>query len=101
MRFEVKGKEYDLMLNFDTIFQLNKKYEGGVNDIVARCLNGDVDLFMDSVYFGLFHTGEGFTRKDIDAEIQRLFVEEVLTQEYIENTLVEVVEENFSTKRKF
>lgn len=100
MKFEVQGKEYDLTLNFDAIVELNKKYDGGVNEIVGHCLQGDVELFKDSIYFGLFHTEKGFTRKDIDAEIKRLFAEEALTQEYIENTLREVIEENFFYKAK-
>ncbi|PEC22787.1 tail assembly chaperone [Bacillus cereus] len=95
MRFEVKGNEYELKLGFEAVVELNKKYEGGVTEIVGRCLSGDIELFKDAIYFGLFHTEKGFTRKDIDEEIKRLFAEEALTQEYIENTLREVIEENF------
>lgn len=100
MRFEVKGNEYELKLSFEAVVELNKKYEGGVNEIVGHCLQGDVELFKDSLYFGLLHTEKGFTRKDIDEEIKRLFAAEALTQEYIENTLREVIEENFFYKAK-
>lgn len=95
MRFEVKGNEHELKLGFEAVVELNKKYDGGVTEIVGRCLSGDIELFKDAIYFGLFHTEKGFTRKDIDEEIKRLFAEEALTQEYIENTLREVIEENF------
>lgn len=100
MRFEVKGNEYELKLGFEAVVELNKKYEGGVTEIVGRCLSGDIELFKDAIYFGLFHTEKGFTRKDIDEEIKRLFAEEALTQEYIESTLREVIEENFFYKTK-
>ncbi|MCU5717542.1 tail assembly chaperone [Bacillus cereus] len=100
MRFEIKGNEYELKLGFEAVVELNKKYEGGVTEIVGRCLSGDIELFKDAIYFGLFHTEKGFTRKDIDEEIKRLFAEEALTQEYIESTLREVIEENFFYKTK-
>ncbi len=100
MRFEIEGKEYELKLTYKSIAELNKKYEGGANQVIAACLQGDLELFEDAVYFGLMHTEEGFTRAKVTAAIEKLFVEEKISQQYIEDVLNEVVADNFSTKRR-
>ncbi|KAA1803584.1 hypothetical protein FXB61_005698 [Bacillus cereus] len=100
MRFEIEGKEYELKLTYKSIAELNKKYEGGANQVIAACLQGDLDLFEDAVYFGLMHTEEGFTRAKVTVAIEKLFVEEKITQQYIEDVLNEVVADNFFYKAK-
>ncbi|MED1612573.1 tail assembly chaperone, partial [Bacillus paranthracis] len=40
MRFEIEGKEYELKLTYKSIAELNKKYEGGANQVIAACLQG-------------------------------------------------------------
>ncbi|PEU05227.1 hypothetical protein CN527_02485 [Bacillus cereus] len=98
MRFEIKGKEHELKLTYKTIAELNKKYKGGSQEVIGACLQGDLEMFEDAVYFGLMHTGEGITREQVVAEIEEQFGEEKISQEFIDGVLNEVVADNFFYK---
>ncbi|PFM97754.1 tail assembly chaperone [Bacillus cereus] len=94
MRFEIDKKEYELKLTFGNIYELNKKYEGGSNEVVMACMQGDLELFVDAIYFGLMHTKEGFTRDKVMKNIEKQFEEGKISQEFIEELLNEVVAES-------
>ncbi|MEE6185564.1 tail assembly chaperone [Bacillus pretiosus] len=94
MRFEIDKKEYELKLTFGNIYELNKKYEGGSNEVVMACMQGDLELFVDAIYFGLMHTKEGFTRDKVMDNIEKQFEEGKISQEFIEELLNEVVAES-------
>ncbi|OON54535.1 hypothetical protein BU230_15725 [Klebsiella pneumoniae] len=94
MRFEIVKKEYELKLTFGNIYELNKKYEGGSNEVVMACMQGDLELFVDAIYFGLMHTKEGFTRDKVMENIEKQFEEGKISQEFIEELLNEVVAES-------
>lgn len=94
MRFEIDKKEYELKLTFGNIYELNKKYEGGSNEVVMACMQGDLELFVDAIYFGLMHTKEGFTRNKVMENIEKQFEEGKISQEFIEELLNEVVAES-------
>ncbi|OKA19931.1 tail assembly chaperone [Bacillus cereus] len=94
MRFEIDKKEYELKLTFGNIYELNKKYEGGSNEVVMACMQGDLELFVDAIYFGLMHTKEGFTREKVMENIEKKFEEGKISQEFIEELLNEVVAES-------
>ena len=93
-KFEIDGKEYDLKLNFKAISDINKKYDSAL-DFVGQVMQGDFDTFIDVIYYGLYHTGEGFKRKDIAKEIEQKFENEELDLDYILVTGNEVVTDNF------
>ncbi|MGZ7151880.1 DUF6096 family protein [Bacillus sp. BC08] len=94
MRFEIDKKEYELKLTFGNIYELNKKYEGGSNEVVMACMQGDLELFVDAIYFGLMHAKEGFTRDKVMENIEKQFEEGKISQEFIEELLNEVVAES-------
>lgn len=94
MRFEIDKKEYELKLTFGNIYELNKKYEGGSNEVVMACMQGDLEMFVDAIYFGLMHTKEGFTRDKVMENIEKQFEEGKISQEFIEELLNEVVAES-------
>lgn len=94
MRFEIDGKEYDLKLTFGNIYELNKKYEGGSDAVIMACMQGDLELFVDAVYFGLMHTKQGFTREKVMENIEKQFEAGKISQEFIEELLNEVVAES-------
>ncbi|MBR9747624.1 tail assembly chaperone [Bacillus cereus] len=94
MRFEIDKKEYELKLTFGNIYELNKKYEGGSNEVVMACMQGDLELFVDAIYYGLMHTKEGFTRDKVMENIEKQFEEGKISQEFIEELLNEVVAES-------
>lgn len=100
MRFEINGKEHELKLTYKTIAELNKKYKGGAQEVIGACLQGDLEMFEDAIYFGLMHTGEGITREKVVAEIEKQFEAEKISQEFIDNVLNEVVADNFFYRAK-
>ncbi|WCS66561.1 lamT-like tail assembly chaperone [Bacillus phage 0105phi7-2] len=95
MRFEIEGKEHELKLTYKSIAELNKKYKGGAQEVIGSCLQGDLEMFEDAVYFGLMHTDEGITREQVVTEIVKQFEAEKISQEFIDKVLNEVVADNF------
>lgn len=95
MRFEIKGKEYNLKLTYDAIVEINKKYKAGAQEVVSSAILGDISMFEDAIYFGLLHTEQGFTQKDIKEALNALFEAGKLTQEFIKDVLKEVITDHF------
>jgi hypothetical protein len=93
-KFEMNGKEYEVKLDFKAVSDINKKYDSALS-FVGEVMQGNFDAFIDVIYFGLYHTGEGFTRKQIEKEIQQKFENEELDLDYILVTGNEVVTDNF------
>lgn len=100
MRFEINGKEHELKLTYGSISELNKKYPGGAQEVVGACIQGNLEMFEDAIYFGLMHTGEGVTREKVVEEITNKFEQEKISQQYIEDVLHEVIADNFFYRAK-
>ncbi|ETT85601.1 MULTISPECIES: tail assembly chaperone [Bacillus] len=98
MRFEINGKEHELKFTYKTIAELNKKYKGGAQEVIGACLQGDLEMFEDAIYFGLMHTDEGITRNQVVAEIEKQFEAMKISQEFIDKVLNEVVADSFFYK---
>lgn len=99
MRFEIKGKEYELKLTYGAIAEINKQYKGGANEVVSLALLGDLPIFEDAIYFGLLHTEQGFTKKDIKEALEEAFEKGLISQEYIKSVLKEVITDHFFFKK--
>lgn len=99
MRFEIKGKEHELKLTYGAIAEINKKYKGGANEVVSLALLGDLPIFEDAIYFGLLHTEQGFTKKDIQEALEEAFEKGLISQEYIKSVLKEVITDHFFFKK--
>lgn len=76
-RFEVKGKEHELKYGFEAIKLIDSN--GGPFEFVQKAMQGGLEDFVSVIYYGLIHTGEGITRKDIEAEIERQLLSEELS----------------------
>ncbi|MBE5087620.1 hypothetical protein IGI03_06100 [Bacillus thuringiensis] len=76
-RFEVKGKEHELKYGFEAIKLIDSN--GGPFEFVQKAMQGGLEDFVDVIYYGLIHTGEGITRKDIESEIERQLLSEELS----------------------
>ena len=92
--FEIEGKEYDVKLNLEAINKINKKHNSAL-EFVGEVMQGNIDVFIDVLHFGLLHTGEGFTRKQVEKEFNEKFENEEIDLDYILVTGNEVVTDNF------
>src|SRR5690606_11476562 len=81
--FEIDGKEYELKLTYAGVRRLNNAFEGGAYEVIGKALSGDLDAFPVIVHAALIHTGENFTQKTVDAQIEKMFEEGTLTFEDI------------------
>ena len=98
--FEIDGKEYELKLINSTTRVIAKKYEGGHMAFLGQCMNGSDEALVDAVYYGLKHTGEGFTRKKVEAAIDEKIDNEELDLDGMLSIINEVVFECFFYKAK-
>lgn len=92
--FEINGKEYQIKLNIEAINKINEKHDSALS-FVGEVMQGNLDVFIDVIHFGLLHTGEGFTRKTIQEEFDKKFESEEIDLDYILVTGNEVVTDNF------
>ncbi|PRT06947.1 hypothetical protein C6356_00540 [Bacillus wiedmannii] len=76
-RFEVKGKEHELKYGFEAIKLIDGN--GGPFEFVQKAMQGGISDFVDVVYYALIHTGEGITRKDVEAELEKQLASEELS----------------------
>jgi hypothetical protein len=76
-RFEVKGKEHELKYGFEAIKLIDSN--GGPFEFVQKAMQGGISDFVDVIYYALMHTGEGITRKDVEAELDRQLASEELS----------------------
>ncbi|MCZ6943632.1 hypothetical protein EJ131_24580 [Bacillus mycoides] len=76
-RFEVKGKEYELKYGFEAIKLIDGN--GGPFEFVQKAMQGGISDFVDVIYYALIHTGEGITRKDVEAELEKQLASQELS----------------------
>jgi len=96
--FEINGKEYELKLTFESVNRLNNNFKGGTYELVGKALAGDIEAFPTVVHAALIHTGEGFTKKDVNKEIERMFENQEITFDDIQRIMNKVVTESFFYK---
>lgn len=98
-RFEIKGEEHELKITLESVKYLNKLHDGGAFALIQHAISGDIDTFMAIVYSGLFHTGKGFTKKDVEKSIEQGIADEEIDLDYINRTSYGVVAESFFFKK--
>lgn len=98
-RFEIKGKEYELKLNLNSVKYLNGLHDGGGFMLVQKAFTGDIDTFVAIVHAGLFHTEEGFTKEEIEKEIDEKISNEKLDLDEINRISYSTVAESFFYKK--
>ncbi|HET6528953.1 MAG TPA: tail assembly chaperone [Balneolaceae bacterium] len=92
--YEIDGKEYELKLDFKAVSEINKKYDSAL-EFVGEVMQGNFNSFIDVVYYGLYHAGKGFSRKQIEKDVEQKFEAEQLDLDFILKTGNEVVADNF------
>lgn len=97
--FEIKGKEHELKLDLQSVKYLNGREEGGAFAFIAKAIQGDIDTFIDILYAGLFHTKEGYKKKDIVDAVDTGIAEESIDLDYINSTSYGVVADSFFYKK--
>lgn len=97
--FEIEGKEYELKLNLKSVKYLNSLHDEGGFMLIQKAISGDLDTYIDVVYAGLMHTGEGFTKKKVEKAIDEGIADEKLDLDEINRTMYNVVAESFFYKR--
>lgn len=93
--FEINGKEYELKLTYQAIKLLNNSIEGGSFGIVGKAIAGDLDAFPNIVHAALIHTGENFSLKTVEAEIEKHIDGEKLSLDDVSKICDEVVTQSF------
>lgn len=96
--FEINGKEYELKLTYKAIKRLNNAFEGGSYEVIGKAIAGDLEAFPIIVHAALLHTGENFSIKTVEEEIESLVDSEKLTMEDIAKICDEVVAQSFFYK---
>ncbi|HDR7310281.1 MULTISPECIES: tail assembly chaperone [Bacillus cereus group] len=96
-RFEVNGKEYELKYGFEAIKLIDSN--GGAFEFVQKAMRGGLEDFVDVIYYALIHTGEGITRKDVEAEVERKLMSEELSFDDILKVNKAVVLNSFFFKK--
>lgn len=71
--FEINGKEHELKLTWDSVKQLNSKYDGGSMELIGKAMMGDLETFPVVIHAALIHTGEKLTQKSVEERIGELF----------------------------
>lgn len=94
IKFEIKGKEHELKLTWDSVKRLHAMQEGGALGLVGKALMGDDDTYSNVIYTGLLHTGEGYTLEEVNAAIEESFQNGKLGMSSVIDTLHTVVLEN-------
>lgn len=96
--FTVKGKEYELKLNYKAVQLLNKEFDGGSYELIGKAASGDLGVFPKIVHAALLHTGENIPRKAVEAEISEAFDNEDISFEDVTKICNEVVVDSFFYK---
>lgn len=95
---EIKGKEHELKLTLESVKYLNGLYDGGAFALIQKAISGDIDTYVDVLFSGLFHTKEGYKRKDVEAAVEEGIVAEKIDLDLINRTSYGVVAESFFYK---
>ncbi len=93
--FEINGKEYELKLTYQAIKLLNNAIEGGSYGIVGKAIAGDFDAFPNIVHAALIHTGENFSLKTVESEIEKKIDGNKLSMDDVAKICDEVVTQSF------
>lgn len=96
--FEINEKEYELKLTYKAIKRLNAAFEGGSYELIGKAIQGDFDAFPHIVHAGLLHTGENFSLKTIEAEVEKRVDNELISMEDIARISDAVVTQSFFYK---
>lgn len=96
--FTVNEKEYELKLTYKAIKRLNNAYEGGSYELIGKAIQGDFDSFPTIVHAALLHTGENFSLKTIESEIEKLVDNEQIAMEDVAKISDAVVTQSFFYK---
>lgn len=96
--FEINGKEYELKLTYKAIQRLNNAFDGGSYEVIGKAIAGDFEAFPIIVHAGLLHTGENFTQKTVEKEIETLIDNERLSMEDVARICDAVVTQSFFYK---
>lgn len=94
-RFEIKGKEHELKIDYKAVKYLNGLHSGGTFELIGKALMGDFDTFPHIVHAALFHTGEGHTLTDVEQAIEEAIAAERLDLDSILRISNEVITDNF------
>lgn len=97
--FEIGGKEYELKLTYAGVKRLNSAFEGGAYEVIGKAIAGDINAFPIIVHAALLHTGENFSQKTVDDQIEVLFEKGALDFEEITKLCDAVVTQSFFFKR--
>lgn len=97
-RFEINGEEHELKITLDSVKYLNGLHEGGAFMLIQKAISGDIDTYIAIVHAGLFHTGKGFTYKDVEAAVEQGIADEQIDLDEINRTSYGVVAESFFYK---
>lgn len=98
-RFEINGQEHELKITLDSVKYLNNLFEGGAFMLIQKAISGDIDTFMAIVHAGMFHTGKGFKKKDVEKAIEEGIANEEIDLDYINRVSYGVVAESFFYKK--
>lgn len=99
--FEINGKEHELKLTLASVKYLNGIAEGGAFSLIQRAITGDIDMYIDIVFAGLFHTDEGYRKADVEEAVEKLIEDEKLDLDAINRTSYGVMSESFFYKKTF
>lgn len=99
LTFEINGKEHELKLDLGSVRYLNKLHEGGAFILIQKALSGDIDTYIDIVFASLFHTGEGYSRSDVEETVDKAITSEKLDMDTINRTSYTVMADSFFYKK--
>lgn len=97
--FEINGNEHELKLTLNSVKYLNGLEDGGAFSLIQKVMTGDIDVYIDVVFAGLFHTEKGYKKKDIEAAVEEAIAEEKLDLDEINRTSYGVVADSFFYKK--
>lgn len=96
--FTVKGKEYDLKIDYSGVKYLNGLYEGGSFEMIGKAMMGDFDTFPYVIHAALKHTGENFSFVDVEQAIAEAIDTERLDLDSVLKVSNEVITQSFFYK---
>lgn len=96
--FEINGKEYELRIDYKAIVKLNNSFKGGSMELIGQVLASNIEVYPTIIQAGLLHTGEEFTKKQIEDELSKAIGEQKLSLEDLRKLGGELVTENFFYK---
>jgi len=99
-KFEIEGKEYELIFKTKALFEIEKE-DIGPFELMGEIMQGKASSFITLTYLCLLHTGQGFTKEKIKKEIGEKVESEKMDLDYIMSTGYEVVSNDFFFKKTF